>query len=216
MFQGFQNYTPDTDLDNVRNRVVGILLGLFVTAVVFQYIWPERAIDRLRDTLRQALHQLARLLMIPTPDTPPPEARSKADGLVAEISRELAQAGRHAEQTSFELDEPQCGDRASLAKLETTLSHANHVLSLARSLNSDSAWTEWQQLPPDAKTAESELRNVVAKRIDLVAHIGAPNEAGTELSAALAHWNEAVRPMHRENSRVELVSQLVAEVQKLK
>jgi uncharacterized membrane protein YccC len=39
----FQGYAPDTDLDNVRNRVIGILLGLIVTAFVFQYIWPERA-----------------------------------------------------------------------------------------------------------------------------------------------------------------------------
>jgi multidrug resistance protein MdtO len=39
----FQGYAPDTDLDNVRNRVIGILLGLIVTAFVFQYIWPEQA-----------------------------------------------------------------------------------------------------------------------------------------------------------------------------
>jgi multidrug resistance protein MdtO len=38
----FQGYAPDTDLDNVRNRVVGILLGLIVTGLVFNYIWPER------------------------------------------------------------------------------------------------------------------------------------------------------------------------------
>ena len=31
----FQGYAPDTDLDNVRNRVVGILFGLIVTGVVF-------------------------------------------------------------------------------------------------------------------------------------------------------------------------------------
>ncbi len=37
----FQGYAPDTDLDNVRNRVVGILFGLIVTAFVFHYIWPE-------------------------------------------------------------------------------------------------------------------------------------------------------------------------------
>jgi uncharacterized membrane protein YccC len=37
----FQGYAPDTDLDNVRNRVVGILFGLVVTAFVFKYIWPE-------------------------------------------------------------------------------------------------------------------------------------------------------------------------------
>jgi len=39
----FQGYAPDTDLDNVRNRVVGILFGLIVTGFVFKYIWPERA-----------------------------------------------------------------------------------------------------------------------------------------------------------------------------
>jgi uncharacterized membrane protein YccC len=42
----FQGYAPDTDLDNVRNRVVGILFGLIVTGLVFQYIWPERAAER--------------------------------------------------------------------------------------------------------------------------------------------------------------------------
>jgi uncharacterized membrane protein YccC len=65
----FQGYAPDTDLDNVRNRVVGILFGLIVTGVVFQYIWPERTIDRLQDALRQALQQLARILEIPHPES---------------------------------------------------------------------------------------------------------------------------------------------------
>ena len=45
----FQGYAPDTDLDNVRDRVVGILFGLIVTAVVFHYIWPERAADRIKN-----------------------------------------------------------------------------------------------------------------------------------------------------------------------
>jgi len=39
---------PDTNLDNVRNRVVGTLVGLVVTGFVFQYIWPERAVRPLR------------------------------------------------------------------------------------------------------------------------------------------------------------------------
>src|SRR4030095_1444894 len=39
----FQGYAPDTDLDKVRDRFVGILIGLIVTALVFHYIWPERA-----------------------------------------------------------------------------------------------------------------------------------------------------------------------------
>jgi hypothetical protein len=39
-------YNPDIDLDNVRNRVIGILLGLLVTALVFNYVWPERSRPR--------------------------------------------------------------------------------------------------------------------------------------------------------------------------
>jgi len=35
-------YAPDTDLTHLRDRVVGILFGLAVTALVFHYIWPER------------------------------------------------------------------------------------------------------------------------------------------------------------------------------
>jgi uncharacterized membrane protein YccC len=50
----FQGYAPDTDLDNVRNRVVGILFGLVVTAVVFNYIWPERAPALTTATAQQA------------------------------------------------------------------------------------------------------------------------------------------------------------------
>jgi uncharacterized membrane protein YccC len=39
----FQGYAPDTDLDKIRDRVVGILIGIAVTTVIFHYLWPERA-----------------------------------------------------------------------------------------------------------------------------------------------------------------------------
>jgi multidrug resistance protein MdtO len=38
----FQGYAPDTDLDKIRDRVVGILIGIAVTTVFF-HLWPERA-----------------------------------------------------------------------------------------------------------------------------------------------------------------------------
>ena len=41
----FQSFAPDTHFDTIRNRVVGIVLGILVTAVVFQYLWPGHASD---------------------------------------------------------------------------------------------------------------------------------------------------------------------------
>src|SRR2546430_9907169 len=209
----FQGYAPDTDLDNVRNRVIGILFGLIVTGLVFQYIWPERAIDRLRDVLRQALLQLAKLLVIPSPQTAVKEAKPKAQALVAEISRELEQAQRQAELTGFEIGEPQAGDRVSLGNLEAALSRAEHMLNLATSLTTDSAWTEWQQLPPDAQHAESELRNAIAKRVERAAAGDEREDAGADLSTAFARWTETMQALQPKNSRVGLVSQIVTEVQ---
>jgi uncharacterized membrane protein YccC len=36
-----QDFGPDTDLNSIRDRLVGIVLGIIVTAVVYRYIWPE-------------------------------------------------------------------------------------------------------------------------------------------------------------------------------
>src|SRR4030095_1278287 len=113
----FQGYGPATDLDNVRNRVVGILFGLIVTGLVFRYIWPERTIDRLRDALRAALQQLARLLEIPRPESSIEEAKTEAHALIAETSKTFEQARRYADLTVFESEELRAADRLTNTKL---------------------------------------------------------------------------------------------------
>src|SRR5881397_2674262 len=111
----FQGYAPDTDLDNVRNRVVGILFGLIVTGLVFRYIWPERTIDRLRAALRAALQQLAGLLEIPGPQTSIAAAKSEAHALIGATSKSFDHTRRYAELTHFEFSEDsRDSDRASL------------------------------------------------------------------------------------------------------
>jgi Aluminium activated malate transporter len=130
----FQGYAPDTDLDNVRNRVVGILFGLVVTGLVFRYIWPEHTIDRLRAALRQALRQLALLLEIPRPESSIEAAKSEAHGLIAETSKSLEQAKRYVELTQFEFEESPGGERTSLQNLEETLSRAEEIFASAKSL----------------------------------------------------------------------------------
>jgi multidrug resistance protein MdtO len=211
----FQGYAPDTDLDNVRNRVVGILFGLLVTGLVFRYIWPERTIDRSRAALRQALRQLARLLEIPRLETSIETAKAEAHVLIGETTKSFDQVRRYAALTQFEFEESPSRDRTSLGGLETTLSRAEQVFVPATSLASDQAFDEWQQLPAAAQIAESELRNAAAKRIeDAGTNDTAKHVDDANLSIALSRWNETVaRPAP--DSRTALVSQLGAEVQRL-
>ena len=211
----FQGYAPDTDLDNVRNRVVGILFGLIVTGLVFRYIWPERTIDRLRDALRAALRQLARLLEIPRPDVSIEKTKTEAHALIGETAKSFDQARRYVELTQFEFEDSRQGDRTSLGNLKTTLSRAEEVFVSATSLASEQAWDEWQQLPPAARIAESELRNAAAKRIEDATTSDTEKDIdGANLSIALTRWNETVvRPAP--DIRTARVSEIAAEVQHL-
>jgi uncharacterized membrane protein YccC len=211
----FQGYAPDTDLDNVRNRVVGILFGLLITGLVFRYIWPERTSDRLRDALRQALRQLARLLEIPRPDTSVEKAKKEAHALIADASKSFDQARRYAALTSFELEDDPTREENSLGPLKTTLSHAENVLAAATSLAEEQSWHEWQELSSAAKIAESGLRTVVAKRVERAADSDIVENTETWFSEALHVWNETVQQSHSENSRKALMSQIAAEVQHL-
>jgi multidrug resistance protein MdtO len=36
-----QDFAPATDFEKIRDRLVGILLGIVVTTLVYQYLWPE-------------------------------------------------------------------------------------------------------------------------------------------------------------------------------
>ena len=128
----FQGYAPDTDLDNVRNRVVGILFGLIVTGLVFAYIWPEHTIDRFRYALRAALQQLAKLLELPRPDVS--IEKTEADALIAQTSRSFEQARRYADLTVFESEELRAADRPTNTKLENILVRAEEIFASAKSL----------------------------------------------------------------------------------
>ncbi len=211
----FQGYAPDTDLDNVRNRVVGILFGLIVTGLVFQYIWPERTIDRFRDALRQALRQVARLLEIPHPETPLEKAKAETHDLIPETSKTFEQARRYAELTTFEFEESPNRDRTSFGNLETTLSRTDYVFVAATSLSSDQAWNEWQQFPVAAQIAESELRNVAAGRVERAATNDIAEDAGADLSVAFHKWNETVMHLPQATTRMALILQITEEIQHL-
>src|SRR5438445_6927828 len=130
----FQGYASDTDLDNVRNRVMGILLGLIVTGLVFKYIWPERTIDRLRAALRQTLRQLARLVEIPRPESSIEAAKADAHRLIGETSESFDQARRYVELTQFESEESSATDQVSTSKLENILVRADEIFASAKSL----------------------------------------------------------------------------------
>jgi len=55
-----EQFTPASDLTEIRDRIVGILLGVAVSTFLQMVIWPEGEATVLRQRLADVLHRLAR------------------------------------------------------------------------------------------------------------------------------------------------------------
>jgi hypothetical protein len=210
----FQGFAPDTDFDTIRDRLVGIVLGIVVTTLVFRYLWPDRATDRLRTTLAQALRSLAKLVTRPQPQTSLATATAAGRTLRSEITTSLDATFRLAELAVFEEEEGGPRDRISVNTIETLVAQTQGIFLTATSLASEAALTEWQRLPVPVQRAESELRNAVAAQLERTAAWltdGTLNEPSD-----LAAWNRLTSPASSEISsdgRASLLHRLATQAQ---
>ena len=62
-----QNFAAQTSLSIARDRVVGILLGLFMMWLVFDHLWGSRAAVEMKETFVSSLRSLAQLEREPLP-----------------------------------------------------------------------------------------------------------------------------------------------------
>ncbi|EJM51668.1 FUSC family protein [Pseudomonas sp. GM48] len=60
-----EQFGPSIDLTEIRDRLVGILLGVLVSTLVHGVLWPESEGDGLRRRLAEVLHGIAALLRSP-------------------------------------------------------------------------------------------------------------------------------------------------------
>ena len=165
----FQGFTPDTDLNKIRDRLVGIVLGIAVTTLVFRYVWPERAIDRLRDTLAQALRNLARLLAIPRFSTSPESSAEEGASLRTEISGNLDDSIRLAELGLFEDSEADFRANLRAREIEVMVNRVQGLYLTATILTGRAAIVDWQGLSERAQACDSELRSAAAVQLERIA-----------------------------------------------
>lgn len=197
-----QGFAPDTDLDKIRDRLVGILLGIAVTTLVFRYLWPERAADRLRAVQARTLQSLAQLLTHPQPQSSIELATVESRKLRAEISAGLDEALRLAEVAKFEQEEAEPRDRASSNTTGALIARLQSLFLTANQLASETALIEWQGLPEPVQRADAEWRKGIASEITLVGASLGDTEPGpqTGIEEHLASQDRVAAPSSPGNS----------------
>jgi len=206
----FQGFAPDTEFHGIRDRVVGIVLGIVVSSIVFRFVWPERASDRLRATLARALRSLARLAVVPAAGSSVPEEAKRAEALRRDIGKDLDAAGRLAELSAFEGETDEDAGQLSTARLGDLMERAQAITLSASVLAGEAEMSEWARLDAPAQSAEATLRAAVAGLLSAAADLAEGRqgvEAG-DLDAALGAWKRAAARAAG-NDRVRLMDRLV-------
>jgi multidrug resistance protein MdtO len=92
------DYGPPTKIDPLRDRFIGIILGVCIISAVFSLVWPESAQSFAREKLAACLRAIARLLRL----VGSPSSNSQRVQLELEIGSHLSEAASYEEQAAFE------------------------------------------------------------------------------------------------------------------
>ena len=209
----FHGYAPDVDLSTIRDRLVGILLGTIVSAVVFLYVWPEHAADQLRVTLGRVLRTLSQLVCLPQPDAPIAANGDKVKSLHVALSGDLDNVPVLAEHAAVEnvmFDNPK---NFSPTVLEHITSHVQALALITTALLRRTKLEEWQVLNKSMQECEAALRDVVAEYLQHMAASVENRQPLTlcDLDSALAKWNTCTAGII-DNDRPRLIRRLVNQV----
>jgi multidrug resistance protein MdtO len=97
-----QGYGPPENIDPLRDRFIGIVIGICIVTVVFGLLWPESADSSARERVAACLRAIARLLHLGRPDNNSQNSTSEQEQLELEIASHLSEANSYQEQAAFE------------------------------------------------------------------------------------------------------------------
>jgi len=97
-----QGYGPPESIDPLRDRFIGIVIGICIATTVFALIWPESAELSARERLAACLRTIARLLRVGRGSNDSKNQSSQREQLELEIASRLSEANSYEEQATFE------------------------------------------------------------------------------------------------------------------
>ena len=97
-----QGYGPPTNIDPLRDRFIGIVIGICIITTVFSLVWPESANSLARERLASCLRAIARLLHLGGSGYGSQSSASQREQLELEIASSLSEANLYQDQAAFE------------------------------------------------------------------------------------------------------------------
>lgn len=145
-------FGPTADLGEIRDRVIGILIGIAVSTVIYTFVWPESEAVTLRQKLADALREAGKLI----------RSSGRVDGsdrltyLQQRIAcwNALTLCDDMQARVSLEVNLPSDTRQALLQHTRDVLARVRRIIdqwdNLRDALADDTAWDDWRERVVDA------------------------------------------------------------------
>jgi multidrug resistance protein MdtO len=209
----FQGFAPEINFTTIRDRIVGIAIGICVTSIVFHFIWPEHAIDRLRVTMAKTLRSLSLIFLVPKTDVPLAEEKENIDKKLVEIKRGLEDTLRLSELSIFEKSQWAASRGLSRSDVDHLVADTEALGLMTSVLFAETKLCEWERLEKPLQQAEMTLRVNASQQLEGVAEFVEKGQFRPmpDLTAAFSAWNDVVPPVTT-NDRIRLVRRVMERV----
>ena len=97
-----QGYGPPDSIDPLRDRLIGIFIGIGIIATVFFLLWPESADSIARERLAACLRAISRLIHLGGSSIDLRSSVSQREQFELEVASRLSEANSYLEQAAFE------------------------------------------------------------------------------------------------------------------
>jgi multidrug resistance protein MdtO len=173
-----EQFGPSIDLTELRDRLVGILIGVLVSTLVHGVLWPESEGDSLRRRLAEALHEIAALLRSPALE--PGEISDRLHGQTLRSWNQLAECEAMLARVALEPGWHQ-GEHEELTLFtQTLLAKAREVLLLTDQWQRNRVVLEAQHSAPTQRWLDEQQQEMSAWLEQYALHL---QTRGTALEA---------------------------------
>jgi multidrug resistance protein MdtO len=183
-----QSYGPYTELRVVRDRLIGVFLGLAVYGVISNRLWPVKALQTTRAKLASALQTLATLARLPDENIDPMPRLKEAYELRLQAYQEFRAVHELLEGAKFEPGE------VSRRTLEEISSIAQRLLLYLLAIVQHRSDLRPGTVPEPLRAASAQFRATLAEELQVISAcvLRREDRSHQDLQGALVELEHAV------------------------
>jgi multidrug resistance protein MdtO len=204
-----QEFTIPTSVTTARDRVIGVMLGLFMMWLAYHSLSKDSAADHMVESFVANLRAIADLALLPGSETPE-RAMKRIRAVRAQIGTNFNNVMAQSDAVPFELGPKRAESMANRALIKSWQPQLQTIYLDELALMQHRVFGAEESLPPAVSIAQHRLNEACAALlIQMADHLdGKVSNHWTDLDAPLAELSRIAKETSVDNCRIVAVNGL--------